>query len=65
MNSQDEVNFVRQGQRGFINDTSYYIGGSTNSAPFATLSLSAYRNTSSGISMSEYIINFVFLIKMP
>ena len=42
MSSQNEVGFVRQGQRGFINRTSYYIGGSTNSAPFATIGLSAY-----------------------
>ena len=50
MNSQDEVDFVRHAQKGFINDRSrsYWIGGSSNSTQFAVIGLCAYGNTSSG-----------------
>ena len=61
MNSQDEVDFIRQAQKGFINSTSYWTGGSTNSNPLTTnIELSAYRTTNTG---KKKVSNWLFLEK--
>ena len=48
MDTQEELDFVRSAQKGFLNYTSYWIGGSTNSGPFTNIYLSDYRTTNSG-----------------
>ena len=48
MNSQNELDYVRFAQRLLLNRTSYYIGGSTNAAAFASIGLSAYSTDSPG-----------------
>ena len=48
INSDNELNFLEYAQRGFLNDTSYWIGGSTDSNPFNIIRRSAYRTDSAG-----------------
>ena len=42
LNDRMELDFIRQGQRGFSDTKSYWIGGSTYARPFFNLDYSAY-----------------------
>ena len=64
INNQDEANFIRQVQREFTHGKSYYIGGSTNTAPFRLLGLSAYRKTTTGSFISKLFIHFLGVSEM-
>ena len=48
LDDQMELNFIRQGQRGFSDVKSYWIGESTNAEPFQYFDYNSYIAGNSG-----------------
>ena len=61
MNDKDEVDFLRQAQRGFRKKSSYWIAGSTDAAPIALITLTQYLTPNSDTIVLSH---FYFGIKM-
>ena len=64
LNSQDELDFIRYAQKGLINETSYWIGGSSDISPITTIEFSNYNDTNAGnssywIGKSTNSLNFI------
>ena len=60
LNDQMEFEFIRQGQTGFSDAKSYWIGGSTNAVPFEYFDFNSYIMGDSGDSSCLiYVMNII------
>ena len=50
INSEKEANFIKQAQKGFTDNKSYWIGGSTSADSFSTIGLGNYTGGDTGNS---------------
>ena len=57
LNSRAELNFLKQAQKGFSDDRSYWLGGCTSTQPWSIINLSKYRP---GDSCNKYFIRGIF-----
>ena len=52
LDNEDEMHFIKQGQKGFYSHTqSYWIGGSTDAAAKTIIHYSAYKKNNSGANL--------------
>ena len=55
--SQAQLDFIKQAQKGLSHDRSYWIGGSTDSAPWSTIDLTDDYNTD--LDPGDFIVIFL------
>ena len=59
LNIPEELDFLKHAQKSFINDRSYWLGGSTSKEPWSTVNLSDYIPGDSGF---DIVFSLVYLV---
>ena len=65
LNNEKEFEFIRQGQRGFSDAKSYWIGGSTDAAPYEYFGFNLYTFGDAGDSSFLFGYNYLTLLEVP